>query len=108
MLLGKNVSGTVEEDGTLISPLIPWNAGGAFVIHALGLGIATGQTENLLYIVCAVACWASPLIGIIYAAFGKFCPKATEEEKRQWVENNELILEPVNDDRPVGKPAVQY
>lgn len=102
------LSRSVEEGGTLISPLIPWNAGGAFVIHALGLGIAAGQTENLLYIVCAVACWASPLLGIIYAAFGKFCPKATAEEKRQWAEQGELILEPINEERPLGKPAVQY
>ncbi|MEY8252606.1 MAG: Na+/H+ antiporter NhaC, partial [Colwellia sp.] len=34
-----NLSRAVEEGGTLISPLIPWNAGGAFVITALGLGI---------------------------------------------------------------------
>ncbi|WPC76727.1 Na+/H+ antiporter NhaC [Vibrio porteresiae] len=86
------LSRSVEEGGTLLSPLIPWNAGGALVIQSLGLGIAQGHTENLLYIVCAIACWMSPLLGIIYAYFGKFCPKATEEEKLQWHTNNELIM----------------
>lgn len=86
------LSRSVEEGGTLLSPLIPWNAGGALVIQSLGLGIADGNTENLLYIFCAVACWMSPVIGIGYAYFGKFCPKATEEEKQQWIDNNELIM----------------
>ncbi|ALR18136.1 Na+/H+ antiporter NhaC [Vibrio natriegens] len=86
------LSRSVEEGGTLMSPLIPWNAGGAFVIHALGLGIAAGHTENLLYIVCAVACWVSPLLGIIYAAMGKFVPKATDEERKQWKDNGEAVL----------------
>ena len=51
-----NLSRGIEEGGTLMSPLIPWNAGGAFVISALGLGIADGKTENLLYIPLAFAC----------------------------------------------------
>lgn len=43
-----NLSRAIEEGGTLVSPLIPWNAGGAFVISALALGIADGNFENLL------------------------------------------------------------
>jgi NhaC family Na+:H+ antiporter len=78
-----NLSRAVEEGGTLISPLIPWNAGGAVVITALGLGIAEGQTENLLYIPLAFACWLSPLIGIIYAHLGWFSPKLSAEEAAQ-------------------------
>ena len=55
-----NLSRAIEEGGTLISPLIPWNAGGAVIITALGLGIADGNIENLLYIPLAFACWISP------------------------------------------------
>ena len=61
-----NLSRAVEEGGTLMSPLIPWNAGGAFVIGALGL-VASGDLsrlmetpEVLLYIPLAFACWLSP------------------------------------------------
>ncbi|MEH6443301.1 MAG: Na+/H+ antiporter NhaC [Oceanospirillaceae bacterium] len=75
-----NLSRAVEEGGTLISPLIPWNAGGAFVITALGLGISDGNTENLLYIPLAFACWLSPVIGLFYAAMGWFSPKISAAE----------------------------
>lgn len=75
-----NLSRAVEEGGTLISPLIPWNAGGAFVITALGLGISDGNVENLLYIPLAFACWLSPLIGLTYAALGRFSPKISAAE----------------------------
>lgn len=100
------LSRSIEEGGTLMSPLIPWNAGGAFVIHALGLGIASGHTENLLYIVCAVACWVSPLIGFFYASIDKFCPKATKKEKQQWKENGEAILELKSNKKEIDNSVV--
>jgi len=88
----KNLSRALEEGGTLVSPLIPWNVGGVFVISALGLGISEGNIENLLYIPLAFACWISPLIGIIYALTGKFSPKATSDEKEKWKHDQEEIL----------------
>ncbi|NAW34349.1 Na+/H+ antiporter NhaC [Halomonas alimentaria] len=86
-----NLSRAIEEGGTLMSPLVPWNAGGAFVISVLGLGIADGNVENLLYIPLAFACWISPIIGIIYAQLGMFSPKATDAERAMWQEQNEAI-----------------
>ncbi len=86
-----NLSRAIEEGGTLVSPLIPWNAGGAFVITALGLGVAEGNFENLLYIPLAFACWLSPCIGIFYAMTGLFSPKATEEEIREWEATGEVV-----------------
>ena len=88
-----NLSRGIEEGGTLMSPLIPWNAGGAFVISALGLGIADGNIENLLYIPLAFACWMAPVIGIFYAFTGLFSPKATDEEKEHWESSGEAIAE---------------
>ena len=84
-----NLSRGIEEGGTLISPLVPWNAGGAFVITALGLGISEGNVENLLYIPLAFACWLSPLIGLTYAAFGLFSPKISAEELSRY-EHDEI------------------
>ncbi|MFP2768101.1 Na+/H+ antiporter NhaC [Oceanisphaera sp. KMM 10153] len=72
-----NLSRAIEEGGTLVSPLIPWNAGGAFVIGALGLTVADGDFSALLYAPLAFACWLSPMIGILYAQMGWFC-KRTE------------------------------
>ncbi|MFT6732129.1 MAG: NhaC family Na+:H+ antiporter [Polaribacter sp.] len=86
-----NLSRAIEEGGTMMSPLIPWNAGGAFVIAALGLGIAEGNLDNLLYIPLAFACWLSPVIGIFYAYTGWFSPKATEQEIQQWQDSGEAI-----------------
>ncbi len=88
-----NLSRAVEEGGTLVSPLVPWNAGGAFVITALGLGVADGNFQNLLYIPLAFACWLSPCIGVFYAMTGLFSPKATEEEIQQWEATGEAVSE---------------
>jgi NhaC family Na+:H+ antiporter len=71
-----NLARATEEGGTIISPLIPWNAGGAFVITALGLSIGDSNLENLLYIPLSFACWLAPIIGIFYAWAGWFSPKA--------------------------------
>lgn len=88
-----NLSRGIEEGGTLVSPLVPWNAGGAFVISALGLAIGDGSLENLLYIPLAIACWLSPVIGIFYAQTGLFSPKATDEERLHWQETGEAIAD---------------
>ena len=88
-----NLSRAVEEGGTLMSPLIPWNAGGAFVISALGLGIASGSLENLLYIPLAFACWLAPVIGILYAWTGLFSPRASEAELQDWRDNERAVTD---------------
>lgn len=71
-----NLSRAIEEGGTLISPLIPWNVGGAFVITTLGLTVSDGDLSALLYIPLSFACWLSPIFGILYAQFGLFSLKA--------------------------------
>ncbi|MFP5410447.1 MAG: Na+/H+ antiporter NhaC [Gammaproteobacteria bacterium] len=86
-----NLSRALEEGGTLVSPLVPWNAGGAIVITALGLGVSDGNFENLLYIPLSFACWMSPVIGIVYAYLGWFSPKASAAEKQRWHDMNEAI-----------------
>ncbi len=94
-----NLSRGIEEGGTLMSPLIPWNAGGAFVITTLGLEISKGHMENLLYVPLAFACWLSPCIGIFYAATGRFSPKATRKEITRWKRDGEEIAR--------GYPAIK-
>lgn len=88
-----NLSRATEEGGTLMSPMVPWNAGGAFVITALGLGITGGNLENLLYIPLSFACWMTPIIGIIYAWTGLFSPRASEAERKDWVDNDREITD---------------
>lgn len=81
----KNLSRSVEDGGTLISPLVPWNAGGAYVTGVLGI-------ETLVYAPFAFACWLSPVIGLIWAATGRFVPKASAEEKKGWVDNQDTVM----------------
>lgn len=88
-----NMSRTIEEGGTLMSPLIPWNAGGAFVISALALGIADGNLENLLYIPLSFVCWLASVFGIIYALTVLFSPKATEKQMAGWETSGEAIMD---------------
>lgn len=59
---------SIEDTGTLLSPLIPWNMGGSFV--AATLGIAT-----LTYAPFAFACWLSPLFGLLWVELNKFIPR---------------------------------
>lgn len=87
-----NLSRATEEGGTLISPLIPWNAGGAVVITSLGLSVGDGNMSDLMYIPLAFACWISPLLGILYAWLGWFSPRASEAEKARWEADGEAIM----------------
>ncbi|SFJ59839.1 Na+/H+ antiporter NhaC [Jannaschia pohangensis] len=88
-----NLSRAIEEGGTLMSPLIPWNAGGAFVISALGLGVVDGNFENLLYIPLAFACWMTPVIGILFAWTGLFSPYASDAEIKDWKDHNRSVAD---------------
>ncbi|MCS0446733.1 Na+/H+ antiporter NhaC [Vibrio diabolicus] len=74
-----NLSRAIEEGGTLVSPLIPWNAGSAFVMGTLGLIVAPGDYSALLYAPLAFACWLSPAIGILYAQTGWFSKRVEQE-----------------------------
>jgi Na+:H+ antiporter, NhaC family len=88
-----NLSRAIEEGGTLMSPLIPWNAGGAFVISALGLGVIDGNFENLLYIPLAFACWLTPVIGITYAWAGIYSPRASAAEIQDWKDQDRSVAD---------------
>ncbi len=80
-----NLSRSVEEGGTMLNPLVPWGAGGAFTAGALGI-------PTLVYAPFAIVCWLSPLIGLLFATRGWFMPAATEAEQRRWQENHEAIM----------------
>ncbi len=81
-----NLSRSVEDGGTLISPLIPWNVGGAFVSGTLGI-------PTLAYAPVAFACWLSPLFGLLWAATGWFVPKASEAEQQRWQDLGESVMD---------------
>ncbi len=62
-LAPENLSRTIEDSGTVTSVLIPWNTCGAYQSGVLGVGVAE-------YFVYAFFNWISPLMTLLFAAFG--------------------------------------
>lgn len=84
----KNLSRTLEDAGTMTSPLVPWNTCGVFM--ASTLGVAT-----LEYLPFAFLCIISPIVAVIYALFNfKVTPLPADE-----MEAEALTL--VSDERSV-------
>ncbi|WP_203363150.1 Na+/H+ antiporter NhaC [Bacillus sp. REN10] len=69
----KNLSRTLEDAGTMTSPLVPWNTCGAFMTATLG--VSTFQ-----YAPYALLCLISPLISILYGFTGFKIEKLSQEE----------------------------
>lgn len=67
------LSRTIEDNGTLSSPLIPWNMGGGFVASTIGV-------PTLVYAPFAFACWLSPLFGLLWGLTGHFIPRDAHDE----------------------------
>lgn len=72
----KNLSRTLEDAGTMTSPLVPWNTCGAFM--SATLGVAT-----LAYAPYAFLNLLSPIIAIIYAFVGFKIEKLPKEEMQK-------------------------
>lgn len=62
-LQAKNLSRTLEDSGTVLVPLIPWSAAGAYMTATLGV-------ETLAYLPWAVMCYMGIVFAIILAVTG--------------------------------------
>ncbi|WP_100332142.1 Na+/H+ antiporter NhaC [Bacillus xiapuensis] len=69
----KNLSRTLEDAGTMTSPLVPWNTCGAFMTATLG--VSTFQ-----YAPYAFLCLISPLIALLYGFTGFNITRLSDEE----------------------------
>lgn len=76
-LAPRNLSRTLEDGGTITSPLVPWNTCGAFMSGALGVPTA----EYLPYCILNLV---NPMISILWATLGFFQLKMTEEEVKAY------------------------
>jgi len=70
-LLPQTLSRTLEDSGTIISPLVPWSLCGAYMAGTLGV-------STVSYVPYAFFCWFCPIIAIIYGFTGKFLWKTGE------------------------------
>jgi NhaC family Na+:H+ antiporter len=69
----KNLSRTLEDAGTLTSPLVPWNTCGAFMAHTLGVA-------TLAYAPFAFFNLLNPVIAAIYGFTGLSIRSVGEDE----------------------------
>lgn len=72
-LKGKNLSRTLEDSGTITSPLVPWNTCGATMSTFLGV-------PTIAYLPYAFLNLINPLVSIFYGFTGISMEKMTEEE----------------------------
>lgn len=64
-LLPQVLSRTIEDAGTITSPLVPWGLCGVFITGTLGV-------PTLEYIPYAIFCWIVPVIAVIFGFTGLF------------------------------------
>ncbi len=85
-LAPRNLSRTLEDGGTITSPLIPWNTCGAFMSGALGVDTVDYMRYCILNIV-------NPLVSITFAFLGLFQLKMTDEEKKAYEESKKALAQ---------------
>ena len=83
-LAPRNLSRTLEDGGTITSPLVPWNTCGAYMATALGVPTVEYAPYAVLNIV-------NPIIAILWAYLGLFQPKMTPEEIAAYQKSKEAI-----------------
>ena len=78
----QNLSRCLEDGGTLFSPLVPWNTGGAYMHQTLGV-------HPFAYLPYAFLNILNPIVSLIYGFTGitmlKMSPEETERAKQELV-----------------------
>lgn len=70
-MLPQTLSRTLEDSGTITSPLVPWNTCAVFMAGTLGV-------STVQYAPFAILCWVVPIISIVYGFMNKFQWKTGE------------------------------
>lgn len=79
----KNLSRTLEDSGTVLVPLIPWSAAGAYMAATLGV-------PTLEYLPWAILNYTGIIFAIIYAITGFGIAKLDKDEKKD-AEDSKLV-----------------
>ncbi|WP_240375898.1 Na+/H+ antiporter NhaC [Bacillus piscicola] len=80
----KNLSRTVEDAGTMTSPLVPWNTCGAFMYATLGVSAFS-------YAPFAFLCLLSPVFAIIYGFTGFSVEYEEGFHENKTVDTNDVV-----------------
>ena len=79
----KNLSRTLEDSGTVLVPLIPWSAAGAYMAATLGV-------PTLEYLPWAILNYTGIIFAIIYAITGFGIAKLDKDEEKG-AEDSKLV-----------------
>lgn len=82
-MLPQTLSRTLEDAGTITSPLVPWNTCGVFMAGTLGV-------STIKYAPFAILCWIVPIIAIIFGFANKFQWKTGEIPSKNVYEKPEV------------------
>jgi len=85
-MLPQTLSRTLEDSGTITSPLVPWNTCGVFMAGTLGV-------STMAYAPYAVLCWVVPVISIIFGFANKFQWKTGDIPSKKTYEKVEVVLD---------------
>ena len=83
-LLPQTLSRTLEDSGTIISPLVPWSLCGAYMAGTLGV-------STMSYLPFTMFCWLCPVLAIVYGFTGKFFWKTGEKSSQKIYQFSTLI-----------------
>jgi len=84
-LAPRNLSRTLEDGGTITSPLVPWNTCGAFMAGSLGV-------PTLEYIPYCIFNLVNPIVSVVCAYLGLFQLKMTDQEKAAYEASKEAAV----------------
>ncbi len=84
-LAPKNLSRTLEDSGTVLVPLIPWSAAGAYMTATLGV-------TTLEYLPWAVLNYMGIVIAIILAITGFGIARISDEEKERIIKERNISI----------------
>lgn len=75
-LAAKNLSRTLEDSGTVLVPLVPWSAAGAYMTATLGV-------PTLSYLPYAILCYTGIIMAVVCAVTGFGIAKLKDTDKEE-------------------------
>ncbi|NWL89685.1 MULTISPECIES: Na+/H+ antiporter NhaC [unclassified Paenibacillus] len=72
----KNLGRTIEDSASIIEPILPWTAAGAYMAGTLGVA-------TLSYLPWAMLCWTGIIFAVIWGFTGFGISKLTPEQQRE-------------------------
>ncbi|AZS13653.1 Na+/H+ antiporter NhaC [Paenibacillus lutimineralis] len=80
----KNLGRTIEDSASIIEPILPWTAAGAYMAGTLGVA-------TLSYLPWAMLCWTGIIFAVIWGFTGFGIAKLTPEQQREMLKEYDEI-----------------